>query len=345
MTSLTAHLPSATGTAAAANPAAASNLGANRDPGSTLGTKTATPEQSKSGALGADPKANPGVNSVGGKTLLAQLARPSPAQLLGAWSKSMTRGPVFEPRPGTGSGAVPPLPQRAVVSSPLLDFDRSSPLGSTFGPGRQMRTGPGLPTVSGTLAQTTRNVVNGELAKSNWTARFDALTPTQQEFARGYLSAAIHALEQPAWSATRVTPDEFATLVAMIPDEAQRLQQPPAVPNASGVPTSPSTLPEPLPSSLPEPAARPLPEQTAQPVTAQTVAARTEYPSTGPNDPQPWWWEEVANDPADPQMGAKALRMLVDFRDVKAQIASIDVTLRGPSGQTPMEVWKAWQAA
>jgi hypothetical protein len=369
--------------------------------GNTTGNAVAAPPGSTvlafPGSLGANPSANPALNFVGARSsqLVAGTVTTSrPNTLVNTWQGAIQRAPVSTPQPGglTPQGGRPgavQLPPRLItVPSPATTFSANTPLATTFATGSRMVQAPDLPQMSSTVAVRTQTDVNEALTASDWSSRFAALTPQQQEVARAYLSAAINAYEQPAYASGRIDKSELNQVVPMILSSAGQWQPPAAVAPqtqaAAPVVTTPnaplpsptartSPLPDPtgVTSALPDPngrAERPgetTPSTQSTPprgeITPDTEGAQPPggtpprgrppaagatpppedsnglgYPSTGPNDPKPAWWDSTV---AGNRTTADGLRRLIaDGRDFLNQVESIALT---PEQQSAWNTWKA----
>jgi hypothetical protein len=324
------------------------------------GKPKTTPEFT--GVIGSNPADNPASDAIlgGGRRLLANAIVPRTpiVQRLNSWQNALTRPAAFQPRPGTVTGGVPPLVPRTTTTPSGGLFSPSTPLGATFAPGTRMRTAPDLPAMSGQLPATIENIANSQMAKHDWAGKFARLNSEQQEVARSYLSAAVNALEQPVWSSAYITPDEFGTLLGGILDTArQPLPQPapgaltPTTLQPMPGPNTPS-MPQPLARSMPEPTLRPMPNPASQPSSQpsttgsaapltppsrQTTAALPDYPSLGPNDPKPAWWDAAVN--GDRVMAERLQRLVLDSRDFLNQAESIALTTEQRAA------WNTWKAA
>jgi hypothetical protein len=325
-------------------------------------TTTVTPADNKPGAAGDNPKTNPGATRVQGgsdSTLVAQLTlpRPEPAAMVRGWTRALERPNTYAPKLG-----MPANPAAAVRSSALvvlpLSTGGTTPLGSVFSPGSTMKPWPGEAPTPTNVGDTALAIGNRAMSGERLT-RFESLKPEQQEVARAMLKRALDQLQLPAYNADRIAPDKFGEVVDLVLDSARRWQGP-----------QQSTLQRVGEKPLTTISQRPLTTMSERPLTtaASSNASIPAYPSTGPNDPKPVWWDAAADpnlkwtpDPSKPLAGQKEpswwkdpnmttwlANLNVTSREFAAQAASINIDrpvdpARSPL--TPRQEWQNWKAA
>ena len=186
-------------------------------------------------------------------TVAQNLVPLRPSQRVGNWQRALTLPQVTTPGGAPlRTGAQPIRTPTQIV--PIRPADQRNPLARVFGADSRTQTAPGVPQGNGRIDAAALPVVESAL-NDNRLARFDRLSPPQQEQARGMLLAAIDGLQQPPWSPDRISPAEFGQVVDLLLDSASRQPQAAATPNP--VPTLPdpvtaATLPEAAsPSTLP----------------------------------------------------------------------------------------------
>jgi hypothetical protein len=328
---------------------AAADKSPTKPPGTVpTATQAATPE--KNGVL-VNPKGNGGATRVGsGDRVIAQVLRPAvaPATLVKGWSRAIApHVPTVTPRlgtpqlPSTVPGLIRLAPAPTILTRP--NIARPTPLGGVFGSGSQVLTVPGVPQLTGRPSTTTLGVVNKALTAERL-SQFSALRPEQKLVARTMMAAAIEGLQAPPGSDQRIASPDFDAAVAEILRQSQLYVTPGSDLKLAEPLPKPSTLlpPEPTVLGLPTPTVMP-----ARPAQAATQVAPA-YPSTGPNDPEPTWWKEACNDPSDPQMGGKLVRLVTDSREFAAQAATIDIDRPvdpARSTLTPRQEWNNWKQA
>jgi hypothetical protein len=326
----------------------------------TTSTPTTTvPPANKPGAAGGNPKANPGATRVQGgsdSTLMAQLTLPrtEPAAMVRGWTRALERPNSYTPKPGMPANPAATVRSSAFVVLPL-STGGTTPLGSVFSPSSTMRTWPGEAPTPTNVGDTALALGNRAMSGERLT-RFEALRPEQKEVARTMLKRALDQLQLPAYNADRIAPENVGKVFDLVLNEAGRWQGP-----------QQSMLQRVVEQPLTTAFQRPLTTSSDRPLatTNSSNASIPAYPSTGPNDPKPSWWDAAADpklawkpDPSkplagqqeptwwkDPKMTTWLANLNVTSREFAAQSASIDINQKGPSGLTPREEWNNWKTA
>jgi hypothetical protein len=349
----------------------------------TVPSKTPKPaDQASTGLIGVDPSRNKGGPLIGkpANTLIAQVIAPAvPAtRVIEKWSGSVTDAlPNLAPRAG-GATPITTIPGVARLSSAPWTLVPLSPAARPLSQilGTQVFSVPGVPQLTSAPDARTMAVVERSLTDKT-IGEFATLNPAQRAVAGTLMSAAIQALQSPN-ADDRIVPSEFGSAVRRILEVARATNVPVAVRNTLVTPLA-QPIVRPLGAALVnplgEPVANPLqpqlqasqpqqtPQQTAPPTTQ--MPSIPAYPSTGPNDPKPSWWDAAADpqlawkpDPSkplagqqeptwwkDPKMTTWLANLNVTSREFAAQSASIDINQKGPSGLTPREEWNNWKTA
>jgi hypothetical protein len=309
------------------------------DPGGTV--------QPRSGGRLSIP--NEGVLVAGGGIVPSRPNNPppKPSTLVQTWTNM-----IVPPLPGGNqTNQIRPAPTGgAVINAPTLGQGQrtSGPLSSVFGQGSKMINAPGVPQFTKTPTDSTLATINSALTQDRIN-QFAALDPSQKMLARTMLVVAIDGLNQ-----GQLTPRAFSEVVGLVLKSAQQTKFSTAVPqeqtNTSGRIPGPV---ERVPNVAPRPGAitanEVVPGLATRPqLSTVPVVATVPYPSSGPNDPEPAWWAQATNDPKDPDMGAKLVKLITAAREFERQAQTIDVNQPvNPkvSTKTPMQEWKEWAAA
>ncbi len=287
-----------------------------------------------------------------GKSVLFanNLPRPSPSSLVNRWKNSISPYVPSRSRPAPLPGAL-----GTVITAPNLGGNRTSAASRVFSPGSQMINTQGVPRLTSQPSQSALNVFNNSFTQERL-SQFATLDPSQKMLARTMLGAAMQGLNEGT-----LAPKDFSEVVGRILQASQKATFAEPTPVTTGTigknknPSSGEIVPTPAkrPGAIatnevvPTPDKRPGNNTPAAKTTA-TPTATAAYPSTGPNDKAPSWWAQATNDPKDPNMGAKLVKLITDSREFARQAQTINVDQvvdPSKSNKTPMQEWKEWSAA
>jgi hypothetical protein len=270
----------------------------------------------------------------------------SPTQLVNTWNKAIT--PYV---PATGR-VTQPLPSAlgSVIKAPTFGGAKNSPTSQVFSPGSQMIKTQGVPQLTGKPSETTLTVFNSAMTPDRLN-KFAALNPSQKMLARTMLAAAVDGLNQ-----GQLAPKDFNEVVGRVLLTSQKATfadpKPTTIANVGKqkIPGQIETVPTPAkrPGAITSSEVVPTPSPRPGSTTTAAKAATAAYPSTGPNDKTPSWWAQATNDPKDPNMGTKLVKLITDAREFARQAQTINVNQvvdPSKSTKTPMQEWNDWRAA